>query len=257
MKKLLFSLALVAILFLSAAGQKPVQIEWYGHACFRLTMPDDYKIVLDPFAEESFEYTLPQATECVLCTHDHFDHNNWQAFNAAFNAMASGKTTEFKVFTEGTEYTKNSPFTLNNGQITVYTVPSFHDDQGGKLRGMNGIICIETQELRFVHLGDLGNKLSRKQLNAIGAVDILFVSAGGKYTIEPETAYEVCCQIQPKIVFPMHYQTDRLDPEFRLANIGAFTKLFDETLMIDDYRVEISASDLPPKMELWILEYHP
>lgn len=257
MKKLFITALIAVFASLPLFAQEAVRIEWYGHSCFRLTMPDDYKIVLDPFDEESFEYTLPQATECVLCTHDHFDHNNWQAFNADFNAMASGKTTEFKVFTEGTEYTKNSPFTLNDGQITVYTVPSFHDDQGGKLRGMNGIICIETQELRFVHLGDLGNKLSRKQLNAIGAVDILFVSAGGKYTIEPETAYEVCCQIQPKIAFPMHYQTDRLDPEFGLANIGAFTQLFNEHLMIDDYRVEISASDLLPKMELWMLEYHP
>jgi hypothetical protein len=57
----------------------------------------------------------------------------------------------------------------------TYAVKVFHDENKGKDRGNNVIICFEVDGVKLCHLGDLGHKLSEKEVAQIGKVDVLFV----------------------------------------------------------------------------------
>ena len=71
------------------------------------------------------------------------------------------------------------------------------------------MFIFETGGVRIAHLGDLGHVLTNDQLAAIGAVDVLLVPVGGKFTIDGLMATRVVEQLRPRImVIPMHYKTD-------------------------------------------------
>ena len=65
-------------------------------------------------------------------------------------------------------------------------------------------------DINVCHCGDLGHKLSPKQLEQIGRVDILLLPVGGLATINALTAVEVMEQLKPVITIPMHYRTKAL-----------------------------------------------
>lgn len=67
-----------------------------------------------------------------------------------------------------------------------------------------------THGLRILHAGDLGLVLTEDQVSATGAIDVLLIPVGGVFTIDPAEADRVIDQLQPKLVFPMHYRTDLL-----------------------------------------------
>jgi L-ascorbate metabolism protein UlaG (beta-lactamase superfamily) len=107
-------------------------------------------------------------------------------------------------------------------------VGTFHDDMAGAQRGKNGVLVIDVDGLRIVHLGDLGHLLRGEQLRKIQkvddnprarhAIDVLMIPVGGVYTINGLDAQKVVEQLKPtRYILPMHYgtrvYTDLLDLE--------------------------------------------
>lgn len=176
---------------------KKMIISWYGHSCFKIqTKPKrgegDVVIFTDPF-DKSIGLRPPQGqAHIVTVSHtQHDDHNNAAALRGEpFVVDAAG------------EYSLNG--------VTVQGVESFHDDKQGAERGRNTIFVLESEGIRVCHLGDLGHKLSDKQLDEIGHVDILMIPIGGTYTIGAKEAEDVIGQIEPKIIIPMHYKVKGL-----------------------------------------------
>ena len=155
-----------------------MKLTWLGHACF-LVEQDGYRIVLDPYADVPGHMDLQIQAHEALCSHQHFDHN-------AVSGVA--------LLPE-----QKSPF-------RVRTVGSFHDDQGGALRGANTIHILTAGGVTVAHLGDLGHPLSQEQLKVIGPVDGLLVPVGGTYTLDAAGAKRVCEAVGPQWVIPMHYR---------------------------------------------------
>ena len=155
-----------------------MKLTWLGHACFLLEQ-DGYRLVTDPYA--GVEGYPPLAVEAheVFCSHGHFDHN-------AVEQVALLPPAE-------------SPFAIRE-------VSTFHDDQGGALRGDNTIRVFIAGGVSVAHLGDLGHPLTAEQLAAIGKVDGVLVPVGGVYTVDAQGARQVCRAIGPRWVVPMHYR---------------------------------------------------
>ena len=84
-------------------------------------------------------------------------------------------------------------------------ISSYHDDAEGRKRGANIMFCLEVDGIAVCHLGDLGHALGDKQVAELGKVDILLVPVGGYYTIGVKVATEVCNQLKPKVIIPMHW----------------------------------------------------
>lgn len=172
-----------------------MDISFLGHASFLLKTKTK-SLVTDPFDPKMLGLRFPKVeAEIVTVSHDHPDHN--QA------SLVSG--VEKVIFGPG-EY--------EIGGVSIIGIDTFHDDVKGKERGKNTIYIIEMEDLRLLHLGDLGHKLSEKQLDEIGEIDVLMIPVGGEYTIGPKIATEVTQGIEPKIIIPMHYQMPSLSETF-------------------------------------------
>ena len=156
-----------------------MKLTWYGHACF-LAETAEGSVVFDPYAPGSVPgLTLPPLrADAVVCSHGHRDHGY------AAGVALSGREPDF----------------------TLRTIPCFHDDRQGALRGENRITVLEAEGLRLVHLGDLGHALSAEQLAEIGKPDVLLIPVGGHYTIGPAEAEALARALEPRLAIPMHYR---------------------------------------------------
>jgi L-ascorbate metabolism protein UlaG (beta-lactamase superfamily) len=169
-----------------------MKIKYLGHATFVITSNKGVRIITDPY-ETTPDLTYGEITESadiVTVSHKHFDHGNVAAVRGNPVVINRAGRSEAK----GIEF---------NG------IASYHDEAGGSLRGDNIIFCLELDGVRVCHLGDLGHRLDDKQLKEIGSVDVLLIPVGGVYTIDAKVATEVCDQLKPRVIIPMHYRTDR------------------------------------------------
>ena len=220
------------------------KIYWAGQSCFQISVSNSIRqladrsadIVIDPF-DESIGLKLPNlSADILLVTHEHPDHNNVKAVKGApFLVDGPGEYEVKGVFIQG--------------------IPSFHDDKDGKEKGQNTIYVIEAEEMRFCHLGDLGQKqLTDEQLEKIDTVDVLMIPVGDEYTISSVEAQKIISQIEPKIVIPMHYAIPKLN--IKLDDISKFLKTMGKNSIVPQDKFVVKASTLPKEgaMEIIVLQ---
>ena len=76
-----------------------------------------------------------------------------------------------------------------------------------------------------VKLDDVKNELTADEMEELENIEILIVPVGGIYTIDPKIAMQVVESIEPMIVIPMHYKTDKHNDSFeKLATLEDFIK---------------------------------
>lgn len=212
-------------------------ITWIGHSCFKLqdkTSADGITLVTDPFDKSVGLKTPNFEADIVTISHDHYDHNNIDALR-------------------GQPYVVKNAGEYDIKGVTIYGVESFHDDKGGKEKGLNIIYRIDMDDISVVHLGDLAHILDNKQLEILVGTDILLVPVGGKYTLDAKKAVEVVSQIEPRIVIPMHYKL----PDLKM-DIDGVDKFIKEIGIKprEEERLKINKKDLPAEdMELVVLKY--
>jgi L-ascorbate metabolism protein UlaG (beta-lactamase superfamily) len=216
-------------------------IRWYGQAMFTLTTPGGSRLLLDPF--NSIGYTVPPPLNATLTTitHEHPDHNN-DGLAGTGGRVLRGLTTDgwADIDEEGDDF-------------RVKSVRTFHDDQQGAARGRNAVFVFETAGLRIAHMGDLGHQLDDTQITALGGpVDVLMVPTGGAFTIDPAGATELVNALKPKMVFPMHYKTDKV--AFPLATIDPFVE-GKVAQRVGSTNMRVSKADLPAETTVFVLDY--
>ena len=181
-------------------------LKYYGHAFFTMTLENGTVVACDPYG--AF-YDFPQRSvmaDVCLVSHHHHDHDG-------MSSLLPGAV----VIDQPGVHTPAAG-------LHVRGVATWHDEVQGAKRGNNTVFVVEAEGLRVAHAGDLGHVPDEKQLRAIGKVDVLLLPVGGYYTIDPETALEVCRKIQPQVVIPMHYRTE-YDPEMPICELQDFLKL--------------------------------
>lgn len=213
-------------------------ITWLGHSCFKLqdkVGADGVTVITDPYDKETGLKMPNIEADIVTVSHDHHDHNNVDALRGKPFVINCAGEYDFK-------------------GVLIEGIDAYHDEEEGKLRGSNIIYRIEVEDISIVHLGDLGHVLTNEQLEKLVGTDILLVPVGGKFTLDAKKAVEVISQIEPRIVIPMHYQTEGINIE-GLDSIEKFIK----ELGLEPSREEklkISKKELPQEdMELVILSF--
>jgi len=178
-----------------------MRIYWLGHSCFNILSEDGLSILTDPF-DSQVGYRLPNVrADIVTVSHDHHDHNH----------VAPVKGNPVVVRGPGRHAVRG---------IDFKGIETYHDGSCGRLRGSNTVFCFQIEGTRICHLGDLGHTLIPDDVSSIGSVDLLFIPVGGIYTIDALGAHEVIGQLRPRIVVPMHYQTE--DLSFELNEVDDF-----------------------------------
>lgn len=186
-----------------------MQIIWYGQSFFRILAKKGKEklvnIVIDPFDEKIGLKTPSLEADILLITHHHHNHDNVEAI-------------------KGKPFLIDGPGEYEIKEVFIQGIPAFHDNVGGKKRGLNTIYTMEVEKIRLCHLGDLGQKeLNSEQIEKIGDVDILMIPIGGIYTIFAREASKIISQLEPKIVIPMHYQIPKL--KLKLEKLDGFLKI--------------------------------
>jgi len=212
-----------------------MKIEYLGHASFLISSDVGLKIITDPYGR-SPDLTYGEITESadiVTVSHNHFDHSN----------VAAVKGNPEVVRRTGRSTAKG---------IEFRGIASYHDEARGRLRGNNVIFCFEVDGIRVCHLGDLGHLLDDKQVAEIGSADIVLIPVGGYYTIDAKAATEVCNQLKPKVIIPMHYRTEKGIPN--IVGVDEFLRRKANVSRLDTSQAEFKPGELPATTQIIVLK---
>ena len=184
-------------------------IQHIGHAEFLLETEDGYRIVTDPY-DRSCGYPIREIrADAALVSHHHHDHDAVDLLEGQPRVID-----------------KAGDYTLESG-IRVTAVTGNHDNVQGEKRGKTLHFLIEAEGLRIVHLGDLGEALSRENLEVLKRPDVLMVPVGGFFTIDAKQAKETAEALEARTVLPMHYKTG-YNADWPIAGVEEFCALYPE-----------------------------
>jgi len=202
-----------------------------GLSCFRIRGSQAI-IITDPFPP-GLGYTLgKQTADIVTVSHPHPSHSYDQGINSEHRLV-------------------KGPGEYEISGVLILGIGTYHDSVKGQSRGKNTIYLMEIDGVNVLHLGDLGHVLSDEQVEEIGNVDVLLLPVGGVSTINAAMAAEVIRKLEPKVVIPMHYKTEKTDRD--LEPVDNFLKEMGLAQVEPRPKLNVSRSNLPLTTEVVVL----
>jgi L-ascorbate metabolism protein UlaG (beta-lactamase superfamily) len=226
-------------------------IEYLAHASFLLHY-DDHTLLLDPFADTVWlSYFFPRDIEAdaIFSTHPHYDHDG-------------GIFRDLKPYWQGTLPFYQEANIYQSGPFIVKGLKGKHCDPYGKEFGqINTIFTFEVGGLRLVHWGDNG-PINDTLAAELSEIDILFLPIDDTFHIlSKEDTKETIDLLNPKLIIPMHYRIDDLEPnEGKPKNLGSITEYFqskDNVIRLPDNKYAFSKKDLPLQQTYMIFQHSP
>lgn len=216
-----------------------VKLKWYGHASFLITADNGLKIITDPYEPGGYDGAIgygeiPDTPDIVLCSHDHADHGYTKGLKGEFEVVNKSGVTVVK-------------------GIEFKGVEAYHDTEEGQQRGTIIIYTFAIDGVNICHLGDLGHEIDDALAEKIGDVDVLLIPVGGMFTINGNVADRVIEKINPKIVIPMHYKTDKCG--FPLARIEEFIDRKRNVSLMATDEIAITKETLPKNQMIMLLDH--
>ena len=150
-----FGFALVttaALLCVSAPAQEKAQekaaggvtVSWWGQSFFIVTSPTGKRVAFDPHALMEYgRLDGLKADISVRVSHLHTDHN-------AVYVLENAKDKNLRVLNGLNGMGARTTFNMIDekiGDIHIWSVPAYHDDREGLIRGKNTIFCVEMDRL--------------------------------------------------------------------------------------------------------------
>lgn len=232
---------LIALLLLSI-GPVPAQafeLQWFGHAAFKITTPGGKVILLDPFITKNPK--TPQAlkdlkklgkVDLILVTHGHGDHVGDTAAIAELTGARVGMNADMgHTFAslgwvpdkQLLRFNKGGSVSPLGSGINITMVRAEHSSEirhvdpatqkitmhpGGEPCGY--IIELENG-FKIYHAGDTGVFGDMKFIGEYYTPDLALIPIGGHFTMDPaHAAYAVRNFLKTKTIIPMHYGTTEL-----------------------------------------------
>jgi len=210
-----------------------MDITWLGHSCFKLK-GKQAALITDPCPPELGYVIGKQTANVVTLSHRHPGHSFTQGIS-------------------GDPRLVSGPGEYEISNLLIIGVASFHDNDKGGSRGKNTIYLVEMDDVSVCHLGDLGHVLNDDQVEEMGNIDVLLIPVGGVSTINAQLAAETVRQLEPKIVIPMHYQTEAVKQE--LEPVDGFLKEMGAHDITPQPKLSVTRTNLPLTMQVVLLEY--
>lgn len=211
-----------------------MDIIWLGHSCFLIKGKQKH-IVNDPFPNGIAKYKSGQLNaDIVTISHYHPNHSYVDGIS-------------------GTPKIVRGPGEYDIANVFIYGISTYHDVVNGEKLGKNTVYLIEMEDMKICHLGDLGHKLTANQVAEIGDVDILMIPVGGVKTISAAIAAETINLLEPKVVIPMHYREQNIDPD--LEPLDKFLQEMGIKETNPQPKLTINKSGLTDQTRMIILDY--
>jgi L-ascorbate metabolism protein UlaG (beta-lactamase superfamily) len=208
-----------------------VDITWLGHSCFRIK-GNQAVVITDPVPAETGYILGKQTANIITVSHPHPSHS-WVAG------------------VEGDPHVIKGPGEYEIAGVLVIGVSTFHDAVKGNSRGKNTMYLMDVDGVAVCHTGDLGHVPSDEQVEEMGNVDVLLLPVGGASTINATLATEVVRKIEPRIVIPMHYKTEKTTRD--LDGVDLFLKEMGQSGIEPKARVSVTRNNLPISLQVYVL----
>ena len=215
-----------------------MNITWHGFSCFRIeekTVGGEVAVVTDPFTPEDGK-KMPRniSADIVTSSHEHPRHDNIKDVG-------------------GDPFVITGPGEYEVKEVFVTGVPTYHDMVEGKEKGQNTMYYITVGDVHMVHLGDLKHALEEKHMEELHNIDVLFVPVGGGDVLTAKQAVEVCGQLEPRVIIPMHFKSGGIGS--KLDGVEAFLKAMGAGKTEPVAKLKLSKKDLPQEeMKIMLLE---
>ncbi len=215
-----------------------MNIHYFGHSAFGLTLDNGTRIVIDPYTAGAFGGDLRYgaidgAFDVAVVSHDHEDHTDKAVLKRAKRVV-------------------RSVVAMEEGGAKIETISAFHDEAKGAKRGKILLTVVEAEGLRVAHLGDLGQEIGPTEVPALANLDVLMIPVGGYFTIDAAVASRVARAIAPRIAIPMHYKTSKSD--FPITPVENFTKLMDNVERPGSSDLTVTKETLPATAVVVVLD---
>lgn len=208
-----------------------MDINWYGHSCFRITERNRVTVVTDPFSE-TIGLPVPRLKgDVVTISHDEPGHNNTEAVKGASH-----------IFTGPGEYEVGGVFITG---IELHQIE-------GQLARWNIAFRFEYDNLTVLHLGDLAHIPDQSTIEKFGEVNVLLLPVGGGMGLHASQAAEVVGLIEPSYVIPMHYGMPGLALD--LEPVDKFLKAMGITTVSETDVFKVSGSEFPEQTQVVMLK---
>jgi L-ascorbate metabolism protein UlaG (beta-lactamase superfamily) len=218
-----------------------MRITWYGHAAF-LIEAQGLRVILDPYrSPDSGGYEpIAEPADVVVVSHENDRyHSHLGQIVPPFEVIRAlevppGGQTVRGLHVEAV-HVFETPARLPEDEVTI--------------------VHFRSEGLHLVFLGDLGHALSEAELAPLRGADILLAAAGGPPTIDFPEIPALIDAIGPRLVFPMHYKTPRIN-----LNIQPLERFLDVLpgLPVDRPRsshFEVNPRTLPDQRRIVVLEH--
>lgn len=213
-----------------------MEINWYGHSCFKLSERSMATVVMDPFDYSKVGYDpLKFKADIVTISHDKPGHNHLAAV-------------------KGCEHIITGPGEYEIGGVFVTGIQTNGFAKKSTDEPRNTLYLIDYNGVNVLHLGGMDRVPSQTEVEALGPINVLLVPVGGGQSLNASKAAEVISMLEPNIVIPMHYHTSAstidLDPLSKfLKEMGLGEVTRQPMLKIT------SVNSLPEETQVVALEY--
>lgn len=199
-----------------------MQLQWFGLSCIKISaQSSDVTVFIDPFDPAAGVRLAKQAADVVLTSTDSPEYNYTEAVRVDED---------------------HPPFFINTpGEFEVKNVFVYGVAVSGEPR--TNAFSLHVDDVVVAHLGALNRTLTVKELDELGQVDILLLPVGGHGVLDAKRAVEVCKQIEPRVIVPIHYQVAGLKKE--LDPVGFFLKEYGSPAIEGVDKVKFMKKDLP------------
>jgi L-ascorbate metabolism protein UlaG (beta-lactamase superfamily) len=177
-----------------------LKIMFIGHGTLMLTYAGKV-IDVDPVSMYADYATLPKA-DLILVTHEHGDHLDPKAIQAASTATTVLITNQSSA--------KNLPNAtiMKNGDtktamgIQIEAVPAYNLQKPFHPKGNGNGYLLTFGDKRVFIAGDTENV---PEIKALKDIDIAFLPMNQPYTMTPEQVADVAKAMRPKVLYPYHF----------------------------------------------------
>lgn len=219
-----------------------MEINWYGHSCFRLTERNYATVVTDPYDSKSIGYDpLKLRSDIVTVSHDAPGHNNTDAVKGSSHVIdGAGEFEIGGVFITGVQ---------TDGSGSGKKKSKKENDASGR----NTIYVFDYDGITVAHLGDLKEVPTQSEIELLGTINVALVPVGGGGGLNAAKAAEVISLIEPNLVVPMHYATPVA--KVSLDSLNKFIKEMGLSKPETQPSIKVTRSGLPNETHVVVLDY--
>ena len=246
----------------TSSAQGKTEVLWLGQAAFRIKSPNGKMILIDPWitggpkTPPMYKNDLSAIgpVDVLLVTHAHVDHlGDAPALAKMFNTKLYGPADMITPLNTlgvlpadlGHRFNKTGSVTpvpgikvtavqAEHSSLLVWKNPATDKLESHPAGEPMGFIVELENGFKIWHMGDTGLFSDMKFISEYYKPDLVLIPIGGNFTMAPEdAAYALKTWVKPKMVIPMHYNSNPLAKgtvaEFQEAMKGSSIKIIPMT----------------------------